>query len=233
VTDSLSPTIIVVSQEPFLIGLLEKGSFSFALRFVSEIPSLRESPRTIKTPTTALGDTEVHSRQLYLVPFPLNQPVDEVGLFHPFMGYGPEMYMEEAFNRGAWDFIREPFSVQEFRTRSQRLLGTQRTYEVPFSNLNCNLKLIENTLWGPRGSVELRPEEAKILKIFCDSAPQRVSRGAIRRYLWPTVSDSSRVVDITISRLRRLIQRVQNGDRNLQIRSIRRFGYYATIQKNC
>lgn len=227
--DTPSPTIIVVSQDPFLIGLLETGSFSFALRFVSQIPNLREDPGTMIQGSAVPGIGETSLRQLYLVPFPLPGSVDGIGFLYPFMGYGPETYMEEAFTRGARDFIRDPFSVQEFKARSQRLLGIQGMYEIPFSNL----KLIETTLWGPRGSVELSPEEAKILRILCDSAPQRVSRRALRRYLWPTVSDSSRVVDITICRLRRLLQRIQNEDGNLQIRSIRRFGYYATVQKNC
>lgn len=228
-TDNHPATVIVVSQDPFLIGLLEKGSFSFAIRFVDPMLLLSDPSRTIKTSSAVPEDTVANPRRLYLVPFPLKESVDPTMFYHPFMGYGPEASMEEAFGRGARDYIRDPFSVQEFHVRSKRLLGIQGMYEIPGSPL----KLIGNTLWGPRGSVELPPEEAKILKILWDSAPQRVSRAAIRRYLWPTVPDSSRVVDITISRLRKHLRGLQNEEGSLQIRSIRRFGYYTTVKNNC
>ena len=53
----------------------------------------------------------------------------------------------------------------------------------------------------------------------------KVSRCALRRYIWPALGDGTRVVDMTVSRLRRVVGRISAVDDGTQIRSIRGFGY--------
>jgi len=129
--------------------------------------------------------------------------------------------MPEAFERGAVDYLSEPLGMFELRARIDRILGNGTVLAVP----GTLLRLEGSVLVGPAGNTTLGHEEAALLRILASAAPERVSRDALRAFLWPNLRGDSRVVDSAVSRLRERMSRVGVSEDGPQIRSIRRFGY--------
>jgi len=138
----------------------------------------------------------------------------------PFVAYGDSDHIGEAFGNGAADYLKEPWSASECVLRLERVLGSAEL-RVPVHGLS----LCGEILSGPRGTVELPKEEADLLRILSREYPRRVSRNILNRLIWPAMSERSRVVDVTVSRLRKHLELVSDPLHCTQIRSIRGFGY--------
>lgn len=143
----------------------------------------------------------------------------------PFLGFGSVEGLLPAFAAGAKDYLREPWTGEELTVRACRVLGLFDSYRKVRPSSSSPLALEGQVLRGARGIRVLGPDEARVLGILLSEAPGAVSRVALRRIVWPSLGEGSRVVDETISRLRRRIAEVSGAEAVVQIRSIRGFGY--------
>ncbi len=143
----------------------------------------------------------------------------------PFIGFGEEPFLAAAFAAGARDYLREPWAEEELVVRTARALGVAFVRDGTGAATRRRIELEGRFLSGDLGRSELGPDEARVLNILLAEAPGAVSRVALRRAVWPAVDCRSRVVDETISRLRRRIAEVSGREGGPQISSIRGFGY--------
>lgn len=156
-----------------------------------------------------------------LVPFPDSaRRARDIPKQVPFLGYGGAEHLVAAFESGAVDYLRDPWTENELRVRLDRVRASLIA-PVEFADL----RLVGTGLYGPRGEASLSPAEASLLRLLIKDAGKRVSRTAIRRFLWPGTPHESRVVDEAVSRLRRHFIVLSERAESLHIRSIRGYGY--------
>jgi len=202
-SSELRPRLSVIGAVPSLREWIGAAFFPFELAFSESLPSNRRQ-----------GDAA-------LVSFPdACSCLDSWPSAYPFIGCGPSSCLSEAFFRGAADFLRDPWTLEELVYRAERLFRTG-PLPVPGSSLSLDGLLFR----GPRGVDLLSWEEAAVLRELIRMYGAKVSRCALRRYIWPALGDGTRVVDMTVSRLRRVVGRISAVDDGTQIRSIRGFGY--------
>ncbi len=204
------PTLVVIGADSSLRERLGAVSFSFELRYQCEIPRERRLAEAA------------------LLAFPAGAPL--VARFprrYPLIAFGPVACMADAFDRGVADYLAEPWGPEELRLRAERVLGAG-----PLVVEGTAIALRGLVLSGPGGSTILAPDQASLLRQLIAANGAVLSRGGLRRYLWPTLADRSRAVDIAISRLRRRLALVSGRDRLVQIRSVRGFGYSITVQNS-
>lgn len=166
------------------------------------------------------------SDSLALVPFPSSgSALPPLPLGLPFIGFGADPFLSEAFAAGARDYLREPWAGEELAVRAARALGIAGGRGEAGVPARRRIDLNGRLLSGPLGVRGLGAEEARVLRALLAEAPGAVSRVALRRSIWPSADGDSRVVDETVSRLRRRIAEVSGEDGGPQISSIRGFGY--------
>jgi hypothetical protein len=198
-----TPTLVVIGADSSLRVRIGAASFSFVLRFQNEVPRERRFD------------------EASLVPFPEGATL--IARFprrYPVIGFGSISSMADAFAIGVADYLAEPWSLEEFQLRVERVLG-----EGPLILKGTEITLRGLVLTGPRGKVFLSAEQAAFLRRLIIAEGEGLSRGMLRRFLWPSLGEDSRAVDITASRLRRQIDRVCGGETCVQLRSVRGFGY--------
>jgi hypothetical protein len=204
------PTLVVIGADSSLRERLGAVSFSFELRYQREIPRER---RLAEAALLAFpGDAPLVAR------FPLR---------YPLIAFGPVACMADALDRGVADYLAEPWCPEELRLRAERVLGAG-----PLVIKGTAVALRGLVLSGPGGSTILASDQASLLRQLIAAEGTVLSRGGLRRYLWPTLADRSRAVDITVSRLRRRLALVSGRDRSVQIRSVRGFGYSITVENS-
>jgi hypothetical protein len=123
-----------------------------------------------------------------------------------YVAYGPLALMQESFQRGCSDYIREPWSLTELRARLGRLLTLRflaggKRFELSGSRLACG-----------GASVELCEGERALLRSLLLNAPLPVPRS------------SDPALGRHVSSLRRKMDEVEPG-LGLRIQAIRAFGY--------
>jgi len=138
----------------------------------------------------------------------------------PFVAYGGSDHIGDAFGDGASDYLREPWTASECVLRLERVLGLSE-FKLPVHGLTLRGEILS----GPRGTIEVPKEEADLLRILSREYPRRVSRNILNYLIWPAMHERSRVVDVTVSRLRKHLELVSDPLHCMQIRSIRGFGY--------
>lgn len=175
--------------------------------------------------------TIVHQQQLprrlklpavCLLPIPAESQLPQ----HPFhripcVFYGDISNIEDAFGLGARDFIQYPFNQKEFTARISRLLFLQKTITFPLYSIS----LQGNVLQGPKGTIDLNDAEANIVRMLAVSENHRLNRTVLQQTLWPGLQVTSRMVDVTISRLRKKLAKISHEGKPLQIKAIQGFGY--------
>ena len=139
----------------------------------------------------------------------------------PFLCYGDQSEIDRAFLLGAKDFIRFPFDLKECTVRVSRQLFLEQATLFP----EYAISLQGNILQGPKGTIVVNDEEARILRILALSEHHRIQRAVIQKHIWPDVQADSRSIDMTISRLRRKLDLISDQDKPLQIKTIYGFGY--------
>ncbi|MCF7928100.1 MAG: winged helix-turn-helix domain-containing protein [Spirochaetales bacterium] len=147
-------------------------------------------------------------------------PIDSPGL--PVLVYGPAEDLPEAFQEGAGDFLREPWSEIELMIRIERMVDQKRS---------CGPYRLEgNTMIGPPlfgGSGEQRvqftPAEAAIMALLFAGREETVSRHLIENLAFSGKNPKSkRFVDVHIAGIRKKLasayERPPNGPVILTIR---------------
>lgn len=137
-----------------------------------------------------------------------------------FIGQGPDTSLSAAFEDGARDYLRQPWSDEEFRLRLERFLPMA---ELRLPGTDIVLRGV--SLEGPRQDVTLSPVEARLLAELVRRNGTHLSRRSALCLLWPAAPEASRAVDMAITRIRRAIAQVDGSAHATQIRSVRGVGY--------
>lgn len=129
----------------------------------------------------------------------------------------------KGLNLGADDYIPKPISPEELLARvNARLRSTPQTTDVlKIDSLILNV----NTHEVKRGnkSIELSPQEFKLLEYFMTSPNQVLTREMILSRIWGSSPDiETRVVDVYVGYLRK---KIENGATPKLLHSVRGFGY--------
>jgi hypothetical protein len=136
------------------------------------------------------------------------------------IGCGPASFFDQAIAAGALDFLRTPWTEQEFLWRVSRLLP-QRVCRIPGTSLVLSGQWLE----GRAGRDRLSGPEACLLRELSRRQGQRLSRNLLRQVLWPHALTDGRAVDMAVSRLRAAFRKAEGMDSVVQIRSVRGIGY--------
>lgn len=196
--------LYVLGAGESVLSWLQRREFSFTIVHQQQLP------RSLKLPAVCLLPIQAESQ----VP---QNPFYRI----PCVFYGDLSNIEDAFGLGARDFIQYPFNQKEFTARISRLLFLQKTVAFPLYAVS----LQGNLLQGPKGTIALNDEEASIVRMFAVSENHRLNRIVLQQTLWPGLQVTSRMADVTISRLRKKLAKISCEDKPLQIKAIQGFGY--------
>ena len=145
----------------------------------------------------------------------------------PVIAYGSPLLLKRAFAAGAYDYLKEPWTADEFWTRVTRMIqGREKSYRWGSTVLEgTRLRRREDALGITE--VELSLQEAAILKTLLRNRGRAVSRETLFYVLWGRQPRRrSRVVDVHVAALRRKLRRLapRNGERG-GIATVRGVGY--------
>lgn len=142
------------------------------------------------------------------------------------------MNMVMAMNMGADDFIAKPFDFSVLIAKIQALL--RRSYQFGQSNLETvgdyQLDAHENQVRSSEGTVDLTPNETKLLLLLFQGAGQIVSREALMAKLWE--SDEfvdSNTLSVNMTRLRKKLSAI-GLDKIIQ--TVKGRGYLLEVTQN-
>ncbi len=140
----------------------------------------------------------------------------------PVIAFGPAALMRSSFVAGAADYLRDPWSPEEFSLRVMSVLQrTQRRFRFPWGSLVLDCTSLET----PAGTVSLTHHESKILRALLLGRGAPVPRQAIAYFLWGNPGPAgSRAIDVHVASLRRKIAAAAPKAGSL-IRAVRRQGY--------
>lgn len=151
----------------------------------------------IRLSTTPLSPYAVDIYLVHISHFPLFW---EQGVFcgPPVIACGPSTLLEAAFELGCSDYLKEPWSTEEFGIRCRRLLPCPR---LPFKW--GTVYLGDGELLCGEHQVPLTFPEQKIIRLLIKYLNQPVHRETLQYALWGELRSGSRGVDVHISALRR------------------------------
>ena len=198
------PVLYIINANPALIRRLNNEKYDFILTFQEKLPTIWSS----------------NSALLLFYP----DQVDFISLLplgKSFIAYGDTHFMDEAFSLGAADYISNPLHIGEFKARLGRIFRKKHILKIPSSGISIE----ETTLCGPGGSCQLSPEEASLLRTLFYNTGEKVSRSALRDSVWPALPEKSRMVDTTVSQLRKYLKMASGNSQMLYIKTIHGFGY--------
>lgn len=121
----------------------------------------------------------------------------------PILMYGSRALLAPAFLFGCADFLRDPWSPEEFWIRAERWTTRVRV-RYPWGDL----ALQAGSLTGPQGAVHLERTERIIFRMLAQFRDEPVYRSDLRLAVCGDDRRDSRVVDVYISRLRTKVRRV-------------------------
>jgi DNA-binding response OmpR family regulator len=135
-----------------------------------------------------------------------------------FIPYGPVALMEQAFEHGCSDYLREPWALPELRARGLHLLT------LKFLAGECKLELKGTRLAGETASIELTESERALLRLLVLNAPLPVPRQAAVSVLSSHGNKGSHSLGRCVVSLRRKMESVEPGFGG-RLLAIRAFGY--------
>jgi hypothetical protein len=140
----------------------------------------------------------------------------------PVIAFGPAALMRCCFVAGAADFLRDPWSPEEFCLRALSVLQrTQRRFRFPWGSLVLDCTALETS----SGKLSLTHHESRILRALLLGRGAPVPRQAISYFLWGNSGPAGgRAIDAHVAALRRKIRAVA-PEAGRFIRAVRRQGY--------
>ncbi len=128
-------------------------------------------------------------------------------------------HIVEGLKAGADDYITKPFGFNELVARIETRLRSIRSTETVVACGSLTLDLVNRTVSGPHGLVDLPSREFALLEYFMRRPDQVLSREQLLHEVWGYDSEtSSNVVDVYVRYLRQ-----KTGAEC--IRSVRGVGY--------
>jgi hypothetical protein len=133
-----------------------------------------------------------------------------------YIPYGPVALMEQAFERGCADYLREPWALPELLARGIRF------FKLKFHAGERKLELRGARLAGESAWIELTESERALLRLLVLNAPFPVPRKAAVSALSSRAQDGSQALGRCVISLRRKMELVEPGlgGRILAIRAI-------------
>lgn len=132
---------------------------------------------------------------------------------------------------GADDYLTKPFKLEELLVRARALLRRRRWdnaapdeagREVRFGDVVVHFDRLQ--IESPRGTQDLTPREAGLLRALVEREGEAVPRGDLLEEVWGLKPDTrTRVVDSFVVRLRRYLE--PDPSRPRHILSVRGHGY--------
>ena len=132
---------------------------------------------------------------------------------------------------GADDYLTKPFKLEELLVRARALLRRRRWdnaapdeagREVRFGDVVVHFDRLQ--VESPRGTQDLTPREAGLLRALVEREGEAVPRGDLLEEVWGLKPDTrTRVVDSFVVRLRRYLE--PDPSRPRHILSVRGHGY--------
>jgi hypothetical protein len=135
-----------------------------------------------------------------------------------YIAYGPVSLMQAAFERGCSDYMREPWSLLELRSRAIRL-GKRR-----FLVGEKSFELRDMRLIGPRAAVEIRENERALFSCLLRNAPLPVPRESAFSVLAPIGRAKTDALGRCVLSLRRKMETCEPG-LGARLRAVRGLGY--------
>jgi DNA-binding response OmpR family regulator len=153
-------------------------------------------------------------------------PVDDLPLdpgddteFGALIAYGPAESIRRAFLLGCRDYLRVPWSPTELILRGESALYRD-VLELSAGRVRFDEHL---AVFGER-SVELGHWEYVVLKMFARSRDGVVRRDSLRA-VFDYPPDSSRIIDVYVSRVRKKLAHLLDDDGAQLLRAVRGVGY--------
>ena len=134
-----------------------------------------------------------------------------------------------AFLKGADDFVRKPFGVEELVARIQRLLRRQSSKKKELSFQGVVLNTLDRLLGFQGQFVPLTSRECTILSLLLQNSGEVISRERILNRIDEECQLSERTLDSHISNIRKKFDHL--GVRHMVIRSLYGVGYRIEIKK--
>jgi hypothetical protein len=196
--DGSGASLFIFRAGSVLQKRIKNNAYPFSVKFIEDLP--------VVWPSSAVALLFFPEHRGIPAALPRNLP---------FLVSGPLDCMEEAFQEGARDFLIAPLLSEELRLRVGRLVKPQkRLFTVEFSGV---------ALKSPLGSVVLGYEDAELLEALVSCPGQALSRAVLRETVWPELPENSRVVDVSVARLRKKFREL--GENRPVILTRRGFGY--------
>jgi len=125
----------------------------------------------------------------------------------PVIAHGPAEFLDMAFNTGCSDYLKQPWSMEELIHRVKKNVKS-RSLVFPWGKVSITC----NQVTTPFGAVRLSIQESAILKVLAQKQGDVVPRETLYYALWGKLKNSSRVVDMHISSLRKKLQPLLPND---------------------
>jgi hypothetical protein len=163
--------------------------------------SLRRSPFLFRATDEPLPDDEV---DLYVVPAAEVRELPARGT--PVIGWGPAGLVRTAFLSGCDDYLKDPWTPEEFAMRAMATLArVERRFDFPWGTVSFEAK----DLRTPAALISLTLHESRILRALLRGRGQPVPRAALAYSLTGTpLPPGSRAIDMHVAALRRKVRAV-------------------------
>jgi len=133
-------------------------------------------------------------------------------------------HVVQGLELGADDYLTKPFAFDELLARLRALLrrgGRERMDRLTYADLDMDL--IRHRITRGGDPLDLTPLEFRLLEYFMRNAERVVRRTEVLEKVWDLSFDPmSNVVDVHVRRLR---QKLRDGDRPHLIQTVRGVGY--------